>query len=30
MNEWGLGKEDNPASILRAKGFREAKELGLI
>jgi 7-cyano-7-deazaguanine synthase len=27
-NEWGYGKLDNPASILRAKGFREAKEKG--
>lgn len=25
-NEWGYGKEDNPASILRARGFREAKQ----
>lgn len=24
-NEWGFGKEDNPATILRAKGYREAK-----
>lgn len=30
MNEWGMGKEDNPASILRAKGYREAKENGWI
>lgn len=27
-NEWGMGAEDNPASILRAKGYREAKENG--
>lgn len=26
MNEWGYGKEDNPASVLRANGYREAKE----
>lgn len=25
-NEWGYGKEDNPASILRARGYREAKQ----
>lgn len=30
MNEWGMGKEDNPASVLRAKGYREAKKLGLV
>lgn len=30
MNEWGMGKEDNPASVLRAKGYREAKEKGWI
>jgi 7-cyano-7-deazaguanine synthase len=24
-NEWGYGKLDNPASILRAKGYEEAK-----
>ena len=30
MNEWGMGKEDNPASILRANGYREAKLRGLI
>lgn len=28
LNEWGRGKEDNPASVLRAKGFREAKANG--
>jgi 7-cyano-7-deazaguanine synthase len=27
-NEWGYGKLDNPASILRAKGYNEAKEKG--
>lgn len=27
-NEWGYGKLDNPASILRAKGYHEAKEKG--
>jgi len=27
-NEWGYGKLDNPASILRAKGYQEAKEKG--
>jgi 7-cyano-7-deazaguanine synthase len=27
-NEWGYGKLDNPASILRAKGYEEAKENG--
>jgi 7-cyano-7-deazaguanine synthase len=30
MNEWGMGKEDNPASVLRAKGYREAKEKGWV
>lgn len=29
-NEWGFGKLDNPASELRAKGYYEAVELGLI
>jgi len=29
-NEWGYGKEDNPASILRANGYREAKRKGKI
>ncbi len=24
MNDWGMGEEDNPASKLRAKGYREA------
>jgi 7-cyano-7-deazaguanine synthase len=27
-NEWGYGKLDNPASILRAKGYEEAKQNG--
>ena len=27
-NEWGYGKLDNPASILRAKGYEEAKSNG--
>jgi len=27
-NEWGFGIEDNPATKLRAAGFREAKEKG--
>jgi 7-cyano-7-deazaguanine synthase len=27
-NEWGFGKLDNPASVLRAKGYQEAKEKG--
>lgn len=29
-NDWGKGKEDNPASVLRAAGFREAKANGWI
>jgi 7-cyano-7-deazaguanine synthase len=29
-NEWGYGKLDNPASILRAKGYEEAKARGWI
>ncbi|MBX2821941.1 MAG: 7-cyano-7-deazaguanine synthase QueC [Rhodothermaceae bacterium] len=29
-NEWGYGKLDNPASILRAKGFEEAKAKGWV
>lgn len=29
-NEWGLGKNDNPASALRVKGYFEAKEKGWI
>jgi 7-cyano-7-deazaguanine synthase len=27
-NEWGYGKLDNPASVLRANGYQEAKEKG--
>jgi 7-cyano-7-deazaguanine synthase len=27
-NEWGYGKLDNPASVLRAKGYEEAKRNG--
>lgn len=30
QNDWGMGKEDNPASVLRAKGYREAVEKGWI
>lgn len=29
-NEWGYGKLDNPASILRAKGWEEAKANGWV
>jgi len=29
-NEWGYGKLDNPASILRARGYEEAKEKGWV
>ncbi len=29
-NEWGYGKLDNPASILRAKGWEEAKQKGWV
>lgn len=28
VNEWGLGELNNPASILRAKGYLEAKAMG--
>jgi 7-cyano-7-deazaguanine synthase len=28
FNEWGYGKLDNPASILRAKGYQDAKANG--
>lgn len=28
LNEWGYGVKDNPATILRAKGYYEAKEKG--
>lgn len=30
FNEWGYGKLDNPASKLRAKGYKEAKEKGWV
>ena len=30
FNEWGYGAPDNPASQLRAKGYREAKAKGWI
>ena len=30
MNEWGMGKPDNPASILRMNGYYEAKEKGWV
>lgn len=30
MNEWGMGEENNPATILRAKGYYEAKQNGWI
>jgi len=30
LNEWGYGQLDNPASKLRAKGYREAKEKGWV
>nr|BDD43960.1 7-cyano-7-deazaguanine synthase [bacterium] len=29
-NPWGYGKEDNPATKLRAQGYREAKQKGWI
>lgn len=29
-HEWGYGKLNNPASILRAKGYAEAKEAGWV
>ena len=29
-NEWGYGKLDNPASVLRAKGYEEAKAKGWV
>jgi 7-cyano-7-deazaguanine synthase len=29
-NEWGMGREDNPASILRKKGYEEAKAQGWV
>jgi 7-cyano-7-deazaguanine synthase len=30
QNAWGMGKEDNPASILRAKGYNEAVQMGWV
>lgn len=30
MNEWGMGRLDNPASKLRAKGYHEAKAAGWV
>lgn len=30
LNAWGYGREDNPASKLRAEGYREAKAKGWI
>jgi len=30
FNEWGYGALDNPASIIRARGYQEAKEKGWI
>ena len=30
LHEWGYGQLDNPASKLRAKGYREAKEKGWV
>lgn len=30
MNDWGMGKLDNPSSKLRAKGYYEAKNKGWI
>jgi|SRR5690606_19893575 7-cyano-7-deazaguanine synthase len=30
FNEWGYGKLDNPASILRARGYEEAKAKGWV
>jgi 7-cyano-7-deazaguanine synthase len=29
-NEWGYGKLDNPASVLRANGYEEAKAKGWV
>ncbi len=29
-NEWGMGQLDNPASVLRAKGYSEAKAAGWV
>ncbi len=30
LNEWGYGNLDNPASVLRAKGYEEAKAKGWV
>ena len=30
LHEWGYGRLDNPASKLRAKGYKEAKEKGWV
>jgi 7-cyano-7-deazaguanine synthase len=30
INEWGYGELNNPATVLRAKGYYEAKENGWI
>ena len=30
FNEWGYGALDNPASIIRARGYQEAKEKGWV
>jgi 7-cyano-7-deazaguanine synthase len=30
QNEWGYGRLDNPASILRARGYEEAKSKGWV
>jgi 7-cyano-7-deazaguanine synthase len=30
FNEWGYGKLDNPASVLRAQGYEEAKAKGWV
>jgi len=30
LNEWGYGSEENPASKLRAEGYRTAKEMGWV
>lgn len=29
-HEWGMGRLDNPASVLRAKGYEEAKQRGWV
>ena len=30
MNEWGMGKDNNPATKLRKEGFYKAKKMGWI